>query len=175
MMPCLPSHSSRQPNRARGPSIPAAAETYEGICYIETMNLDGETNLKIKKSLDETKGLVEATVGGLVGCVRCEPPNCKLYQFTGAGRAGAGVAAACGACRSGDACDRHSAGSPPATQLPWLACASAATPCSCLPPALPSAQLVLPLLHRQPGAVGLRPASAGRPERRDQHRQQGVR
>ena len=26
----------------------------EGMCYIETMNLDGETNLKIKKALPET-------------------------------------------------------------------------------------------------------------------------
>ena len=26
----------------------------EGMCYIETMNLDGETNLKIKKALQET-------------------------------------------------------------------------------------------------------------------------
>ena len=26
----------------------------EGICYIETMNLDGETNLKMKKALQES-------------------------------------------------------------------------------------------------------------------------
>ena len=26
----------------------------EGVCYIETMNLDGETNLKIKKALQDT-------------------------------------------------------------------------------------------------------------------------
>ena len=26
----------------------------EGMCYVETMNLDGETNLKIKKALQET-------------------------------------------------------------------------------------------------------------------------
>lgn len=26
----------------------------EGICYIETMNLDGETNLKMKKALRDT-------------------------------------------------------------------------------------------------------------------------
>ena len=26
----------------------------EGICYIETMNLDGETNLKMKKALPNT-------------------------------------------------------------------------------------------------------------------------
>ena len=33
-------------------------ETAEGLCYIETMNLDGETNLKIKSAPDETKGWV---------------------------------------------------------------------------------------------------------------------
>ena len=29
----------------------------EGVCYIETMNLDGETNLKIKKALQDTCAL----------------------------------------------------------------------------------------------------------------------
>ena len=31
----------------------------DGIAYVETMNLDGETNLKIKKALDQTKGFTE--------------------------------------------------------------------------------------------------------------------
>ena len=31
----------------------------DGIAYVETMNLDGETNLKIKKALDQTKGLTD--------------------------------------------------------------------------------------------------------------------
>ncbi len=30
----------------------------EGVCYIETMNLDGETNLKIKKALQDTCAVV---------------------------------------------------------------------------------------------------------------------
>ena len=34
-----------------------SAESEEGLCYIETMQLDGETNLKIKKAIDETKHL----------------------------------------------------------------------------------------------------------------------
>ncbi len=60
-----------------------AAETEEGLCYIETMNLDGETNLKIKKAMDETKGLREASMSSLHASVHCEPPNSRLYQFTG--------------------------------------------------------------------------------------------
>jgi len=34
----------------------------DGIAYVETMNLDGETNLKIKKALDQTKGMTEMIV-----------------------------------------------------------------------------------------------------------------
>jgi phospholipid-transporting ATPase len=60
-----------------------SAENEEGICYIETMQLDGETNLKIKKALDETKDMREDTIGQFVGTVHCEPPNSRLYQFTG--------------------------------------------------------------------------------------------
>lgn len=60
-----------------------SAENEEGICYIETMQLDGETNLKIKKALDETKDMREATIGQFAGTVHCEPPNSRLYQFTG--------------------------------------------------------------------------------------------
>lgn len=105
-----------------------SAENSEGICYIETMQLDGETNLKIKKALDETKDLKYHTIGKFagdhalqhqtaqqaqlqhcsverkrhqkacvfrpltsslcicinpVGLATCEPPNSRLYQFTG--------------------------------------------------------------------------------------------
>lgn len=42
-----------------------SAENEDGLCYIETMQLDGETNLKIKKSLDETKHLTRDTLRGL--------------------------------------------------------------------------------------------------------------
>ena len=34
----------------------------DGIAYVETMNLDGETNLKIKKALDQTKGLTQQNI-----------------------------------------------------------------------------------------------------------------
>ncbi len=34
----------------------------DGIAYVETVNLDGESNLKIKKALDQTKGLTSNNI-----------------------------------------------------------------------------------------------------------------
>ena len=34
------------------------ASSPDGICYVETTNLDGETNLKLKKAKDESLSLV---------------------------------------------------------------------------------------------------------------------
>jgi phospholipid-transporting ATPase len=59
------------------------AENEEGTCYIETMQLDGETNLKIKKAVDHTKHHNQHTLGGFLGTVHCEPPNSRLYTFVG--------------------------------------------------------------------------------------------
>ena len=58
----------------------------DGTCFIETMNLDGETNLKCKKSLEETKDCMddpERLLAGVSGRVECELPNPHLYTFTG--------------------------------------------------------------------------------------------
>ncbi|GFH12108.1 phospholipid-transporting ATPase [Haematococcus lacustris] len=60
-----------------------SSEQEEGTCYVETMNLDGETNLKIKKALDETKDFKHATFADFTCDLQCEPPNSRLYQFTG--------------------------------------------------------------------------------------------
>lgn len=54
----------------------------QGICYIETSNLDGETNLKIKSASTVT-GDVGDNVDGLKGELQCEQPNRKLYEFNG--------------------------------------------------------------------------------------------
>ncbi|GFR43006.1 hypothetical protein Agub_g4006 [Astrephomene gubernaculifera] len=60
------------------------SETEEGTCYIETMNLDGETNLKIKKAPDETKDLGQQDFAQFrTAAIECEGPNARLYQFTG--------------------------------------------------------------------------------------------
>ena len=59
-----------------------ASSEPEGLCYIETANLDGETNLKIKQGLPETSALVSpAELSRLGGRVRSEQPNSSLYTY----------------------------------------------------------------------------------------------
>ncbi|SCU82094.1 LAFA_0C09032g1_1 [Lachancea sp. 'fantastica'] len=56
----------------------------EGLCYIETANLDGETNLKIKQARVETSKNIEASqLGALTGKVVSEQPNSSLYTYEG--------------------------------------------------------------------------------------------
>ncbi|KAJ2550178.1 aminophospholipid translocase [Coemansia sp. RSA 1933] len=56
----------------------------EGMCYIETSNLDGETNLKVKQGLPETATLLTpGDVQGLRGHIKTELPNDSLYTFEG--------------------------------------------------------------------------------------------
>ncbi|KAM7500349.1 hypothetical protein LguiA_024763 [Lonicera macranthoides] len=61
------------------------SSSYEdGVCYVETMNLDGETNLKVKRSLEATIGLdEEPEFTNFKATVRCEDPNPNLYTFVG--------------------------------------------------------------------------------------------
>lgn len=59
-----------------------ASSEPEGLCYIETANLDGETNLKIKQAIPETAHLVSSTeLSRLGGRVRSEQPNSSLYTY----------------------------------------------------------------------------------------------
>jgi phospholipid-translocating ATPase len=56
----------------------------DGVCYVETMNLDGETNLKLKKTLESTLELEgDENFAEFVGIIRCEDPNPNLYSFIG--------------------------------------------------------------------------------------------
>ncbi|KAK4377426.1 hypothetical protein RND71_003722 [Anisodus tanguticus] len=52
-----------------------------GIAYIQTMNLDGESNLKTRYARQETTSLV-SEVETLSGVIRCEQPNRNIYEFT---------------------------------------------------------------------------------------------
>ncbi|KAK5877887.1 hypothetical protein CesoFtcFv8_025349 [Champsocephalus esox] len=56
----------------------------QAMCYTETSNLDGETNLKIRQglSLTATYQTLEDLIG-LSGRLECEGPNRHLYDFTG--------------------------------------------------------------------------------------------
>ncbi|XP_044466183.1 putative phospholipid-transporting ATPase 9 [Mangifera indica] len=56
----------------------------EAICYVETTNLDGETNLKLKQALDATSNLIEdSSFRTFKATIRCEDPNADLYSFVG--------------------------------------------------------------------------------------------
>uniref|UniRef100_A0A673AEI6 Phospholipid-transporting ATPase n=2 Tax=Sphaeramia orbicularis TaxID=375764 RepID=A0A673AEI6_9TELE len=60
-----------------------SSEPY-GLCYIETAELDGETNLKVRQALTVTSDLGDVSkLNDFDGEVICEPPNNKLDKFTG--------------------------------------------------------------------------------------------
>jgi phospholipid-transporting ATPase len=56
-----------------------------GLAYVETKNLDGETNLKHKASVKEIQNMIQdpSQLAELVANVVCEPPNDYLYKFEG--------------------------------------------------------------------------------------------
>ncbi|CRK86707.1 CLUMA_CG000540, isoform A [Clunio marinus] len=56
-----------------------------GLCFIETAELDGETNLKIKQCLVETAAMSqrEDLLWQFNGEIICEPPNNHLNKFEG--------------------------------------------------------------------------------------------
>ena len=58
-------------------------ESLEGICYVETINLDGESNLKIKKGLEQTKEL-EQLLGTFT--VSLQWRLCTSDTLTGVGK-----------------------------------------------------------------------------------------
>lgn len=56
----------------------------EGLCYIETANLDGETNLKVKQARQETCKFIDSRIlNSLHGKVLSEQPNSSLYTYEG--------------------------------------------------------------------------------------------
>ncbi|XP_061095635.1 phospholipid-transporting ATPase IB isoform X1 [Conger conger] len=56
----------------------------QAMCYTETSNLDGETNLKIRQGLSLTASAQsQEELMILSGRLECEAPNRHLYDFTG--------------------------------------------------------------------------------------------
>ncbi|KAI9292773.1 phospholipid-translocating P-type ATPase [Neoconidiobolus thromboides FSU 785] len=70
-------------------SIPAdilllSSSEPDGECYIETKNLDGETNLKPRSSIKETSHLREASdCSRLQGIIDCGAPTSNLFVLNG--------------------------------------------------------------------------------------------
>ncbi|XP_078406485.1 putative phospholipid-transporting ATPase IM [Cetorhinus maximus] len=62
----------------------SSSEPY-GLIYIETAELDGETNLKVKQALTVTSDMGENTqaLADFDGEIRCEAPNNRLDKFRG--------------------------------------------------------------------------------------------
>ncbi|XP_043584122.1 phospholipid-transporting ATPase ID isoform X2 [Bombus pyrosoma] len=56
-----------------------------GLCYIETAELDGETNLKCRQCLPETAEMMDSheLIGQFDGEIVCETPNNLLNKFDG--------------------------------------------------------------------------------------------
>ena len=55
------------------------------VCYIETKNLDGETNLKIKRGVSELEHVKTPSKLSEIKCsVDVEPPNELMYNFAAA-------------------------------------------------------------------------------------------
>ena len=63
-------------------AVPGAAD---GVCYIRTTNLDGESNLKIRRPADLRLAApsTRSEVASLTALLTCEPPNNDLHHFAG--------------------------------------------------------------------------------------------
>ena len=61
-----------------------ASSEPQGMCYIETANLDGETNLNIRSVLICTSGMTyPIDLARMAGHMGAEQPNRHLYEFAG--------------------------------------------------------------------------------------------
>lgn len=59
----------------------------DGACYVETKNLDGETNLKVRQALHSGRKIKHAKdCEQTEFVIESEPPHANLYQYSGAAR-----------------------------------------------------------------------------------------
>lgn len=54
-----------------------------GMCFVDTVNLDGESNLKVKKCQHMTQQLAENQICSFNGIIQCETPNDLLDSWEG--------------------------------------------------------------------------------------------
>ncbi|KAK9124910.1 hypothetical protein Scep_013756 [Stephania cephalantha] len=54
-----------------------------GVAYIQTINLDGESNLKTRYAKQETLSRMPEKEEGIKGLIKCERPNRNIYGFQG--------------------------------------------------------------------------------------------
>lgn len=72
-----------------GEAIPSdifllASSYQDGECYIDTKNLDGETNLKLKQALQTTVSFNTVDrLKEMKGYIKCENPSANLSKFSG--------------------------------------------------------------------------------------------
>ena len=56
----------------------------QGMAYLETSNIDGESNLKIRMSSARTCHLIDLeSISDFKGTLKCENPNERIYNFEG--------------------------------------------------------------------------------------------
>ena len=61
-----------------------AASDGSSLAFVETKNLDGETNLKSKIAVRYENGdKLPTRLAGFGWSIQCEPPSDKIYQFNG--------------------------------------------------------------------------------------------
>ena len=65
------------------PFPPCSAEGEDGLCFVETANLDGESNLKQRRTMAPMAHPAMLGPDGPLGVVTCEEPNNHIYDFTG--------------------------------------------------------------------------------------------
>ncbi|KAF2069365.1 hypothetical protein CYY_009319 [Polysphondylium violaceum] len=59
----------------------STSETENNSCFIQTANLDGETDLKTRYSIRETSKLSEQRLMSFNGVLECPSPNPDIYRF----------------------------------------------------------------------------------------------